>query len=193
MTPFKGIQIPESGNFCLWNLESWVLESGIKLNKSGIPLMIDWNPKSGIQIPLTEIRNPWRGSRIQYCLGFSYVGRDIRKKFKGVVHSNEITSSRFCLNVLKLMIWTGSIYFNANLTFSFACLSKNNPKVSPFKLWTNFFVERKLLCIILYHLPHPRAWPTSKLYYFGGVARSHARADTSSRGFVAFLRVLSRL
>ena len=184
MTPFKGIQIPESGNFCLWNLESWVLESGIKLNKSGIPLMIDWNPESGIH----DVE-----SRIQYCLGFSYVGRDIRKKFKGEVHSNEITSSRFCLNVLKLMIWTGSIYFNANLTFSFACLSKNNPKVSPFKLWTNFFVERKLLCIILYHFPHPRAWPTSKLYYFGGVARSHARADTSSRGFAAFLRVLSRL
>ena len=23
--------------------------------------MIDWNPKSGIQIPLTEIRNPLRG------------------------------------------------------------------------------------------------------------------------------------
>ena len=193
MTPFKGIQIPESGNFCLWNLESWVLESVIKLNKSGIPLMIDWNPKSGIQIPLTEIRNPWR--RIQNPILSWILLRRARHKeeIQRCAHSNENTSSRFCVNVLKLMIWTGSIYFNANLTFSFACLSKNNPKVSPFKLWTNFFVERKLLCIILYHLPHPRAWPTSKLYYFGGVARSHARADTSSRGFAAFSRVLSRL
>ena len=49
MTPFKGIRIPESGNFCLWNLESWVLESSIKLNESGVPLMIDWNPESKFQ------------------------------------------------------------------------------------------------------------------------------------------------
>ena len=191
MTPFKGNRIPESGDFCLWNPESWVLESSIKLKESEIPLTINWNPESKFHWQRSGIHDV--ESRIQYCLGFSYVGRDIRKKFKGVAHSNENTSSRFCVNVLKLMIWTGSIYFNANLTFSFACLSKNNPRVSPFKLWTNFFVERKLLCIILYHLPHPRAWPTSKLYYFGGVARSHARADTSSRGFAAFSRVLSRL
>ena len=50
---------------------------------------------------------------------------DIRKKFKSVAHSNENTSSRFCLNVLKLMMWTGSIYFKANLTLSFVGLSKD--------------------------------------------------------------------
>ena len=49
MTPFKGIRILESANFCLWNLESWVLESSIKLKESEIPLMIDWNPESKFQ------------------------------------------------------------------------------------------------------------------------------------------------
>ena len=33
------------GNFCLWNLESWALESGIHLKESGIPRTI------GIQNP----------------------------------------------------------------------------------------------------------------------------------------------
>ena len=46
-------------NFCVWNLESWALECGIKLNESGILLRI------GIQfnVPLekTGIRNPRRG------------------------------------------------------------------------------------------------------------------------------------
>ena len=45
--------------FCVWNLESWALECGIKLNESGILLRI------GIQfnVPLekTGIRNPRRG------------------------------------------------------------------------------------------------------------------------------------
>ena len=35
--------------------------------------------------------------------------------------------------------------------------------------------------------------PSEKALYFGGFVRSHARADTSSRGFAAFSRVLSRL
>ena len=49
------------GNVCLWNPESWVLESGIQLKVSGIPLTIGiqnpsstdkyWNPVSGIQNP----------------------------------------------------------------------------------------------------------------------------------------------
>ena len=36
------------GNFCLWNPESWALESGIQLKESRIPLKVG-------------IRNPWRG------------------------------------------------------------------------------------------------------------------------------------
>ena len=45
--------------FCLWNLESWALESGIQVKESGIPLKIgiqnpsstdkDWNPVPGIR------------------------------------------------------------------------------------------------------------------------------------------------
>ena len=39
-------QIKVSGNFCLWNPESWALESGKQLKESGIPLMIViWNSK----------------------------------------------------------------------------------------------------------------------------------------------------
>ena len=40
-----GIRNP--GKLCLWNLESWTLESGIQLKESGIPLRIGIrNPSS---------------------------------------------------------------------------------------------------------------------------------------------------
>ena len=55
-TPYKGIRVPESGKFCLWNVESWVLESGIQLKESGIPLTI------GIRYPSSSAK----GSGIQY-------------------------------------------------------------------------------------------------------------------------------
>ena len=55
-------------NFCLWNPESWVLESGIQLKGSGIPLTIAiqnpssndkyWNPVPRIQNPQRGIQNP---------------------------------------------------------------------------------------------------------------------------------------
>ena len=150
MTPFKGIRILESANFCLWNLESWVLESSIKLKESEIPLMIDWNPESKFQWQRSGIHDV--ESRIQYCLGFSYVGRDIKKKFKGVAHSSENTSSRFCLKVLKLLIWTDSIYFNANLTLSFVGLSKDRFCRSNFEqtfsLNESYFVLFYIICLI---------------------------------------------
>ena len=44
------------GNFCWWNLKSWVLESGIQLKESGIPLTI------GIRYPSSNDRE----SGIQY-------------------------------------------------------------------------------------------------------------------------------
>ena len=46
------------------NLESWVLESGIQLKESGIPLTIGiQNPSSTDKYwnPVPGIRNPWRG------------------------------------------------------------------------------------------------------------------------------------
>ena len=56
------------GNFSLWNLESWVLESGIQLKESGILLKIgiqkpsstdkDCNPVPGIRNPRDGIQNP---------------------------------------------------------------------------------------------------------------------------------------
>ena len=56
------------GKFCLWHPESRVLESGIQLMESGIPLTIgiqnpsstdkDWNPVPGIWNPQRGIQNP---------------------------------------------------------------------------------------------------------------------------------------
>ena len=86
---FRGISphvresgFPNRGKFCLWNLESWALESGIQFKESGIPQTTgiqnpssthkDWNQLSGI-------RNP--RSRIQDCLGFPwYIGRGTNLK-----------------------------------------------------------------------------------------------------------------
>ena len=68
-------RVRESGfwnpwNFCVWNLESWALESGIQLKESGILLRIgirnpiqgssrkDWNQVSGIRNPRLGIQNP---------------------------------------------------------------------------------------------------------------------------------------
>ena len=70
----KGIWIPWSDNFCLWNLESWALESRTQLKESGIYQQLE----SRIQGPLTKkcrIRYLESGihgmeSRIQDCLGF---------------------------------------------------------------------------------------------------------------------------
>ena len=45
-------------NFCLWNPESWALESGIQLKESRIPLN-DWNPQR--LESSTVFRNPRRG------------------------------------------------------------------------------------------------------------------------------------
>ena len=41
IAPREGIRTLESENFCLWNLESWTLESGIHLWESGIPPTIE--------------------------------------------------------------------------------------------------------------------------------------------------------
>ena len=64
--PCKGIR--NLRKFCLWNAESLVLESGIQLKESRIPLMIgtqnpsssdkDWNLVPGIWNPQCEIQNP---------------------------------------------------------------------------------------------------------------------------------------
>ena len=65
-------------NFCLWNLESWVLECGVQLNESGILLRIGVQSK----VPLEKtgkkcLESGIHGleSRIQDCLGFPYMRR----------------------------------------------------------------------------------------------------------------------
>ena len=54
--------LEESGRFCLWNPESWVLESGIQLKESEILLTIGiQNPSSTDKYwnPVPGIRNAW--------------------------------------------------------------------------------------------------------------------------------------
>jgi len=57
----------------MWNTESWALESGIQLKKSGIPLAIgNQNPSSN-----DKDWNPLPGIQNQDRLGFPYIGRVI--------------------------------------------------------------------------------------------------------------------
>ena len=65
-------------NFCLWNLESWALECGIKLNESAMLLRI--GIQSNVPLEKSGIRCLESGihgveSRIQDCLGFPYMKR----------------------------------------------------------------------------------------------------------------------
>ena len=64
--PCNGIR--NLGKICMWNPESWALESGVQLKESGIPLAIgienpsstdkDWNRVPGIRTPWRGIQNP---------------------------------------------------------------------------------------------------------------------------------------
>ena len=61
-TLFKVIRIPRNlANFCLWDPKSWVMETGIQLKPSGIPLAIvvrnpiSANKESGIQLLVSWI------------------------------------------------------------------------------------------------------------------------------------------
>ena len=82
----KGVQ--KLGKVCLWNPESLVLESGIQLKESRIPLMIetqipsssdkDWNPVPGIWNPQCEIQNP-RLSWIPLPMAILYSLRAVQK------------------------------------------------------------------------------------------------------------------
>ena len=69
IAPCKGIRIPESRNFCLWNLQCGALECRIQLKESASLLVIGiWYPSSTdkevrnlvpkIQNPRLGIQNP---------------------------------------------------------------------------------------------------------------------------------------
>ena len=74
----------KAGNFSLWNLKSWALESGIQLKGSRIPITIGiknppsthkgWNPVPGIRNPWFGIRNP-RLSQIPLHVATFSLGR----------------------------------------------------------------------------------------------------------------------
>ena len=111
-------------------------------------------------------------------------GRDIKKKFKGVAHSSENTSSRFCLKVLKLLIWTDSIYFNANLTLSFVGLSKDRFCRSNFEqtfsLNESYFVLFYITCLI-----HDLALRESSLFW--GIREKSRESGHEFEGLRRFL------
>ena len=64
IAPCKGLRNP--GNFCLWNLKSWALESGIQIKEYGIQLTIgipnltstEKNPESSTWNPESPSANP---------------------------------------------------------------------------------------------------------------------------------------
>ena len=103
---YKGFRIPESGkfcfghlvnsgNFCLWNPDTWALESGIQLMESGIPLTI------GIRNPVLGIRNPRYGIQNPRLSWIPLRGRAVsRREFlrtrnKYVLKFQELSNSRF--------------------------------------------------------------------------------------------------
>ena len=83
--PSKEIRIPESGKFLFVesgireNQESWVLESGIELRESGIPVTIGIQNPSSTDKYWNPVQSGIHGveSRIQDCPGFPYMGRHI--------------------------------------------------------------------------------------------------------------------
>ena len=77
LAPCKGIR--NAGKFCLWNPESWTLESVIPLKESGILLTIgigqprSTDKESGFWCLESGIHSV--ESRIQDCLGLPYIVR----------------------------------------------------------------------------------------------------------------------
>ena len=75
ITPFKGIQIPESRKYL--PEESGILSSGIwntAQNESGIPLTIGVHGQNQSHLAKNSETTPWNPSRIQDCLEFPYMG-----------------------------------------------------------------------------------------------------------------------
>ena len=62
------------GNFCLWNLESWALESGIHLKESGIPRTIEiQNPSSTDKHWFFTLKNGDFGAACQKAALFNWL------------------------------------------------------------------------------------------------------------------------
>ena len=75
ITPFKGIQIPESRKYL--PEESGILSSGIwntAQNESGIPLTIGIHGQNQSHLAKNSETTSWNPSRIQDCLEFPYMG-----------------------------------------------------------------------------------------------------------------------
>ena len=84
------------GNACLWNPESWTLESVIQLKESGIPLSSEIrNPQRRVQSP----RLSWITSRGQ--LKYRQLMRKVTTQFSlGWLHVRILITEPFCTALL---------------------------------------------------------------------------------------------
>ena len=99
--PCCGIRNPRT--FCLWNPESWVLESGIQIKESGIPITIGiqnstvLQKNTGIQYLESGIHSV--ESRIQDCAGlFPYMGW--RMSIYNYIHTEIYSLKSYDVNFL---------------------------------------------------------------------------------------------
>lgn len=80
--PLYGNHLPELRKFCLWNLESWGLESRIQLQEARVLLTTGIrNPSctdKESQIQYLESKIHCVESRIQYHPGLPYTGRSLK-------------------------------------------------------------------------------------------------------------------
>ena len=113
--PWKGTGFRYPWNLCLWNPESWALESGIQPKESRIPLTIetqnpsfsdkDWNPPKSKAV-LDSLK--WGDTKWKWS---DYKKRKQKKNCQSIQLTRHITNS----NVLVIQTQKGQIY-NWNVT-----------------------------------------------------------------------------
>ena len=123
--PCCGIRNPRK--FCLWNPESWVLESGIQIKESGIPITIGiqnstvLQKNTGIQYLESGIHSV--ESRIQDCAGlFPYMGW--RMSIYNYIHTEIYSLKSYDVNFLITWIFEPQALSSTNY-FSMSILRRS--------------------------------------------------------------------
>ena len=120
--PCCGIRNPR--NFCLWNPESWVFESGIQLKESGIPIIQVHVTKTGMQYLESGIHS--MESRIQDCDGlFPYMGwrMSIYIVYISILHESLSHRLLAATNCFSMSILRGSVTVGEVILFIDASLA----------------------------------------------------------------------
>ena len=163
--PVKEFGFRDAGNFCLWNLESWVLESVIQLKRSGILDFGIWNPLT------TGIRNPgfWnleyssRDPESNNDWNLEYISRNPESKNKERKERirNPVARIRNPWRIPKSKTVSSSLTWGENIPRLSSCskviwnnaIMKNQTFTSIFFFWQ--FILRKVLLKIFYITPIP--------------------------------------